>query len=444
MKIRFFGAAGMVTGSASLLSGPGGDLLVDLGMFQGGDREEELNWVMPEIDGKRLAGVVVTHAHLDHCGRLPMLLDLGYEGKFYMTKATRDLMEIVLLDAVKVGESNGRALYGIGEVEQVMARIRTVRFDEEIRIGGMKVKLVKAGHILGAASVVVRDEVKGKKVVFSGDLGTGESPLIDEWVAPEMAETVVMESTYGGRYHEEVDEEEALEREMRKVSKRKGTLLVPTFSIQRTQRVLYRLSELSRQKRIPRGMKIYLDSPMAIRATRAFRRNAELYSGDLKKSLGGRDPFSFPELEITEKGWESRKIGKDNRAKMIIAGSGMMTGGRILGHAKRYLNDGRTIVLFVGYQAEGSLGRKILEGAKKVVIDGKEVGVKAEVSEISSMSAHADQGQLLDWLTRIKGVKKVVLNHGENEAREMLAKEIEEKIKGVEVVIPELGEVISF
>lgn len=444
MKISFLGAAGMVTGSASLLSGSGGDLLVDLGMFQGGDKEEGLNWMAPEIDGRRLAGVVVTHAHLDHCGRLPMLLDLGYKGKFYMTKATRDLMEIVLLDAVKVGESNGRVLYGIGEVEQVMARARTMKFDEVMRIGGMKVSLTKAGHILGAASVVVEDETKNRKVVFSGDLGTGESPLIDEWVAPKEAEVVVMESTYGDRRHEEVNEEEALEREMRKVSKKKGVLLVPTFSIQRTQRVLYRLSELSRQKRIPGGMKVYLDSPMAIRATRVFRRNAELYSGDLKKSLGGRDPFSFSELVITEKGWESRKIGKDKGAKMIVAGSGMMTGGRILGHAKRYLGDGRTTVLFVGYQAEESLGRKVLEGAEKVVIDGKEIRVKAEVSEITSMSAHADQSQLLEWLMKIKGVKKVVLNHGEDEAREVLAKEIGKRMKEVEVVMPGLGETISF
>jgi len=171
--------------------------------------------------------------------------------------------------------------------------------------------MVPAGHILGAASVVIEDEKEGKVVVFSGDLGTGESPLIGDPQAPERADLVVMESTYGNRLHEEVNEEEALEREMRKVMKMKGALLVPTFSIQRTQRVLYRLGSLSRQGRIPRGMTVYLDSPMAIRATRVFRKNAELYSGELKKKMKGRDPFSFPELKITEKGWESKKIAKD-------------------------------------------------------------------------------------------------------------------------------------
>jgi len=184
---------------------------------------------------------------------------------------------------------------------------------------------------------------------------------------------------------------------------------------------------------------VYLDSPMAIRATRVFRKNAELYSGELKKKMKGRDPFSFPELKITEKGWESKKIAKDPGAKMIVAGSGMMTGGRILGHAKKYLGRNSTIVLFVGYQAENSLGRKVQEGEKSVRIDGKEVIVRAGVSEISSMSAHADQKQLLDWLRGIKGVKKVILNHGENEAREVLAGKI-----GGDVSMPGFGEEIKF
>lgn len=444
MKIKFFGAAGTVTGSSSLLQGSGGDLLIDLGMFQGGEREEEMNWMVPKIDGSRLAGVILTHAHLDHCGRLPILLSLGYKGKFYMTKATRDLMEIVLLDTVKIAKSNGGGLYSGGDVEQLLARVKTVAFGEEVRIGGMKVKMIRAGHILGATSVVVEDEKERKTVVFSGDLGTGESPLIGDPEIPEKADLVVMESTYGDRLHGKIDEVEVLEREMRKVVKSKGALLVPTFSIQRTQRVLYRLGELSRQGRIPRGMKVYLDSPMAIRATRVFRKNAELYSGELKGKLKGADPFSFPELKITEKGWESKKIAKDDGAKMIVAGSGMMTGGRILSHAKKYLGRKSTIVLFVGYQAEESLGRKILEGAERVRIDGKEIVVRAGVSEISSMSAHADQKQLMEWLKGIKGVRKVVLNHGENEAREVLAEEIEKAIKGVEVVMPNLEEEVKF
>lgn len=444
MKIKFFGAVGTVTGSSSLLQGLGGNLLIDLGMFQGGESEEEMNWVMPKIDGSKLTGMVLTHAHLDHCGRLPILLSLGYKGKFHMTKATRDLMEIILLDTVKIAKNNGGGLYGGGDVEQVLARVRTVSFGEEVRIGGMKMKLVRAGHILGATSVVVEDEKEGKTVVFSGDLGTGESPLIGDPEIPERADLVVMESTYGDRLHEEVNEGEALERELRKVVRNKGALLVPTFSIQRTQRVLYRLGELSRQGRIPRGMKVYLDSPMAIRATRVFRKNAELYSGELKKSLKGRDPFTFPELKITEKGWESRKIAKDGGAKVIVAGSGMMTGGRILSHAKRYLGRKSTIVLFVGYQAEESLGRKILEGAKRVKIDGKEIVVRAGVSEVSSMSAHADQKQLMEWLKGIKGVRKVILNHGENEVREILAGKIKGEMGGVGVMMPNLGEEVKF
>ena len=443
MKIKFFGAVGTVTGSSSLLQGSGGDLLVDMGMFQGGESEEEMNWVAPKIDGSKLAGMVLTHAHLDHCGRLPMILSLGYKGKFYMTRATRDLMEIVLLDTVKIAENSGGGLYSGADVEQVLARVRTVGFGEVVRVGGMKIRLVKAGHILGSASLIVKDEKEGKTVVFSGDLGTGESPLINDPVVPEKADLVVMESTYGNRLHEDVNEEETLEKEMRKVMRNKGALLVPTFSIQRTQRVLYRLGVLSRQGRIPRGMKVYLDSPMAIRATRVFRKNAGLYSSEMRGKLKGADPFSFPELVVTEKSWESKKISKNDGAKMIVAGSGMMTGGRILSHAKRYLGRKSTIVFFVGYQAEGSLGRKILEGAGKVRIDGKEIVVRAGVSEVSSMSAHADQKQLMDWLKGIKGVKKVVLNHGENDAREVLAGKIRREIKGVSVVMPGFEEEVK-
>ena len=463
MKIKFLGAAGMVTGSCYLVKGNKGNLMIDFGMFQG--EYEELNAKWPEFEVTNLKVVVLTHAHLDHCGRLPMLVQMGYKGEIFMTKATKDLVEISLLDSARINEKEGeQGLYTTDDVLKLFKLFRVKDFGESFVVGEFEVEFKRAGHILGAASVIVREG--DKQVVFSGDVGTGKSPLIKPWIAPEVGGTVVMESTYGNRLHGKNEELRIIKEQVDYVYRTGGVLMVPVFSIQRAQRVLYRFHQLYGKEGLPGGMKVYFDSPMAIAVTRVFKKRL--------KSVG-KDPFSFPGLVVTEKGWESRKkIGKDGGSKVIIAGSGMMSGGRIVRHAVNYLGDEKNRLLIVGYQAEGTLGRELVDlkiGSTHVAriphlkrsptvtfpmrntnssdekpyvveIDGKEVKVKAGIERIKSMSAHADQKQLLEWLGKIRGVKKVILTHGEDEAREELAIKIKERL-GLEVLEPSLGEEIE-
>lgn len=429
----------MVTGSCCWLQGKTNGLVVDMGMFQGLD-SKELNANWPKIETNRIAGVFVTHAHLDHGGRLPLLIKMGYRGKFYMTAATRDLLELSLFDAVKIRKEDRReSLFGEKEVKQLFNRVEFLEIGEEKILGEFEVGFLRAGHILGAVSIRIRSRNEsGKTVVFSGDVGSGESPLIKPPEPVGEAETVVMESTYGNRLHEKEDEKRILKDEIETVVRLNGVLLVPVFSIQRSQRVLHILDHIQREGGLAKGTKVYFDSPMAIEATKIFGKYRRYYSDELNKHVGSDDPFGFPGLVVTRRAKESRLIKKNKRAKIIIAGSGMMTGGRIMGHAKEYLPRPNTRLLLVGYQAIGTLGRQIADGAKRVSIDNETIEVNAGVRQIYSMSAHADQKQLLDWLGKIAGVKKVILTHGEDEAREVLAG----LISGVEILKPKLGEEI--
>lgn len=449
----------MVTGSCYVVSGNNNQLMVDFGMFQG-KYGEEMNNKLPEVnvsgstseqtlnrfssDEKPLVGVVLTHAHLDHCGRLPMLMQMGFRGEIFMTKATKDLVEISLLDSARINEKEeGQGLYTTEDVLKVFKRFRVRGFSEKFFVGEFEVSFSRVGHILGAASVVVKQKGNEKRVVFSGDVGTDKPPLIRPWVTPRVADVVVMESTYGNRLHSKNEELRIIKEQVDYVYRTGGTLLVPVFSIQRSQRVLYRFHQLYGKEGLPGGMKVYFDSPMAIEVTRVFKKRADEFSDELMTASLNKDPFSFPGLVITEKAWESRKkIGKDKEAKVIVAGSGMMGGGRIMRHAVSYLGDDKNRLLIVGYQAEGTLGRELVEGAEVVEIDEKEVEVKLKIERIKSMSAHADQRQLLLWLSRIKGVKKVILTHGEDEPREELARKIKERFS-VDVLEPVLGEEIE-
>ncbi|MBU1071218.1 MBL fold metallo-hydrolase [Patescibacteria group bacterium] len=441
MKIKFLGAAGTVTGSCYWLQGDNGGLVVDMGMFQGLN-SRKLNMKTPEIDVEKLNGVVVTHAHLDHGGRLPLLIKMGYKGKVYMTAATRDLLELSLHDTVKISqEYNKDSLFGEEEVEQLLSQVELLEIGEEKILGEFKVRFLRAGHILGAVSVMV--EAKGKSVVFSGDVGTGESPLILPPEPPEKADVVILESTYGDRLHEDEDEEKILREEIEKVSRNKGVLLIPVFSIQRSQRILHLLDHIQRQGGLPGGMKVYFDSPMAIEATKIFGKYRQYYSRELADQAKKDDPFNFPGLVVTRQAWEKKIIRKDKKAKIIVAGSGMMSGGRIMGHAKEYLPKPSTRLLIVGYQAKGTLGREIVDGERRVSIDGVRVEVNAKMRQIYSMSAHADQEQLLKWLSKIKGVKKVILTHGEDEPRRVLGEKVKTRF-GLEVDKPILGEEIEY
>lgn len=430
----------MVTGSCYFLQGNSGSLVVDMGMFQGlNSRELNVKW--PEIEVSGLHGVFVTHAHLDHGGRLPLLVKMGYKGKVYMTAATRDLVELSLHDTVKINkESNRDILFNEKDVEQLLSQVELMEIGEVKSLGEFKVSFLRAGHILGAVSVLV--EAKGKRIVFSGDLGTGESPLIKPPEPPEVADVVVLESTYGDRLHEDEDAETILIEEIKKISESNGVLLLPAFSIQRSQRVLHLLDHIQRKGGLVGGMKVYFDSPMAIEATKIFGKYRQYYGGEMKNHAKKDDPFDFPGLVVTRNAWEKKIIRKDKGAKIIVAGSGMMSGGRMMGHAKEYLPKKNTRLLIVGYQAAGTLGRQIVNGDKLINIDGVDVDVRAGIRQIHSMSAHADQEQLLLWLSKIKGVKKVILTHGEDEPRQVLGEMVKKRFK-LEIEVPLLDEEVK-
>lgn len=435
MKLKFVGAAGgIVTGSSFLVDEK---LLVDLGMYQGTKEVSALNWEPLGFDAKKLEVVVVTHAHLDHCGRLPLLIKEGFGGKVYMTEATRDLVEIVLLDAVKVAnEDEGRVpLYDEEEVENLLRMVEVVEYREKKDWGGgLGFRLLDAGHILGSASVEVFNGTE-IKLVLSGDLGNSPQDLIRPTEYVRQAEVVVMESTYGERFHGDEDIEEVLIGEIKQIERSGGVLMIPAFSLERTQELLHCFDHMKKMGSVSDKVRVFLDSPMAIKATEVFRKHDDLYNNELKKHAKVDDPFDFPGLAVVLEASESRKIKEIGGAKVIIAGSGMMAGGRIVNHALEYLGNEKTRLLFVGYQAPGTLGRMILDGKKSVSIYGKVVDVRASIGEITSMSAHADKGQLLTWLGEIDGVKRVFLVHGEELARRKLKMEIEKKW-GYKVELP--------
>ncbi len=468
-SIQFFGGCGMVTGSCYLLTGDNGEqILVDLGLFQESEELGKLNYEALPFDILKLSGVVLTHAHLDHCGRLPLLTNAGYTGKIYMTQATRMLTSLVLLDAAKVAaENNSRRhgdsaqippapfnkggkrdygsaageglLYSEEDVDNLLSKIENVEYDQAFSMGEFAIVFRDAGHILGSAIVEITD-AKGKKIVFSGDLGNTPEDMIRPTEHIAAADFVVMESTYGNRIHKEESPTAVLHEEINEIEKTGGVLLIPSFSIERAQELLHRINHLKKDNKIDEGTKVFLDSPMAIRATEIFRQSPELYNQELTKENKTDDPFDFPGLNITSSAEDSRAIVFNPGPKVIISGSGMMHGGRVLHHAVNYLPDNKTRLLIVGYQAPGTLGRHLLDGAKSVVIYNQEIAVAAHIRSVEAMSCHADQKKLLQWLRHIHSVKKVFLTHGEDEARNVLGEKIRSGLGIQEVVMPKLGE----
>lgn len=446
MKIRFWGAAGTVTGSAYEVETLPGNFMVDMGMFQGEDLEEK-NKDFPEIEIAKLKFLLLTHAHLDHCGRVPMLYGHGFSGKIYMTAPTKELVEIVWLDAIKVAKSNQMlAVYTEDDVTQALNSIVVVEYGQVFSpMPGLKIKYYDAGHILGSSSIEIDVDEGGvsKRVIFSGDLGNYPSPLVKVTENPGKADYVVMESTYGDKLHQPRGEEEKIISECcRKIMGNNGTLLIPAFSLERTQEFLHIFDHLKKKRYISPDLSVFLDSPMGLRATAVFENYPQLYNEHMKEHFSADDPFDFPGLILVESARQSHQVTRIGEPKVIIAGSGMMTGGRVVGHAKSLLSLESTIVLFSGFQVPGTLGRAILDGEKEVFIEGERTIVAAEIVSIGSMSGHADQKQLMEWLGKISGISKVVLTHGENEPRSVLAGKVKES--GVsEVYQPQFGEVVE-
>lgn len=434
----------MVTGANYLLESGNAKILVDCGLMQGSNFAERMNWDAFPYDPKTIDAVFITHAHIDHTGRLPKLSKDGFQGVIYSTPPTRDFSEQLLLDSEHVLMSDAKKLhklplYGLEEVGRTMELWRGVEYHKPIEVGPFKIVFYNAGHILGSAVVVV--EAEGKRIVFSGDLGNSPAPIIGNAEKLHQADYAVVESTYGDRLHEETPmRKEVLEDMIEDVVKMKGVLMIPAFAMERTQEMLYEINSLVEQGRIPR-VPIFIDSPLAIKLTAVYKKYADYYDPMARAAIAGGDAiFNFPGLHMTLTTEESKSINDVPPPKVIIAGSGMSNGGRILHHESRYLPDPKSLILFIGYQARGTLGRQILDGEKTVKIFGEEVAVNCRVKNVPGYSAHADQQQLIEWLFPIRqGLKKLFVTQGEAGASEALAQKVRDEL-AINTIVPKQGE----
>ena len=441
MKIQFLGASGEVTGSSYLVTCQDGmRLLVDMGMFQGPSSVENLNYLPFIFNPANLTAVFVTHAHLDHCGRLPLLVKNGYFNNVFMTSPTRSLVELSLNDSVKVSQENRyrTPLYGYDDVDKLLKLIRIAEYNQEFKIDNFVIKFVNAGHILGSASIEVTDTLDNKKVVFSGDLGNTPEDIIMPIDYVTDANYVVMECTYGDKQHKTEDASLTIQEEINNIEKTGGVLLIPAFSLERTQELLHIINHLKANNKVDMHTPVFLDSPMGIHATTIFKQYKQFYNPEMLSHKD--DPFSFSGLVITDDERDSKDIIKALPPKVIIAGSGMMSGGRILGHARNYMPDARTRILFVGYQAEETLGRKILEGHRNVIINRQNVKVRAHVRQMESLSSHADSEKLINWVEHIKNIQKIFLVHSEDNIRHAFKEKLMAQFRGVGIALPYIDE----
>ncbi len=448
MKLSFFGAAGTVTGSNYLVEAADGTkILVDCGMKQGGHYAERENFEPFPFNAKEIKAVFVTHAHLDHTGRLPKLAEDGFAGTVYSTAPTKEFAEAMLADSQHIlgqeAEREGKANFCTQEcVEAIMYRWKSMPYHEPIAIGPFTVTFFDAGHILGSSFLGI--ECDGKRLVFSGDLGNSPAPIIKPTEKLGDADYCVMESTYGNRIHDDVAKrEEELEDAIEDTVKNGGVLLIPTFAMERTQELLLHLNNLVEEGRVPR-VPVYLDSPLAIRLTELFKKYRGYFSEETRRENPSIESmFNFKGLHFTLTSEESKEINHVPPPKVIIAGSGMSQGGRILHHEARYLSDKNNMILFIGYQAQGSLGRKIQDGAQSVYIHGVEVPVRCKKKTISSYSAHADQPHLIEWIRPSRNsLKKVFLTHGEPDAAGELAQKLRDEL-AIAAEVPTQGQTVE-
>ena len=465
MKISFHGAAQDVTGSCHLLEAAGRRILIDCGLFQGSRALAEDNRVPFGFNERDIDVVLLTHAHLDHCGRLPLLVKRGYRGEIISTQATAELARLVLLDAANLQaeeaqprDHRGRdgqhgahpaaphapPLYTIIDATDCLARFRhPAPYGKTIDIyPGIKATFFNAGHILGSSSILIEVTENGvsRSALFSGDIGSGTHHLLLPPQTPAAADVVVMETTYGDRLHRSF--EDSLTEFYGVVSTtlaRGGNVVIPTFALERAQELLFYLREGIEKNRLPPGFQVFLDSPMAISATQIFERHADDFTPAVKALFDqGRDPFSLPGLHFTRDKAASIAINQVKGGAIIMAGSGMATGGRIQHHLAHNLSRAEASILFVGYAATGTPARRIIEGAKEVFLLGEHIPVRAGIHTINGFSAHADQAELLAWQGRIANKRLIALVHGEQATMQAFASKLTGK-----VIMPKRNEEIS-
>ncbi len=457
MKIGFHGADRGVTGSCHLVECAGTRLLVDCGLYQGGHEIEEENAEPFGFDPKSIDFLLLTHGHLDHCGRIPLLVKRGFRGEIVTTDASREVARLVMLDSAHIQEEEAahrarRAERKRGDhrVEPLYTTLDALgscdHFGHPVEYAvprdfarGVRATFLDAGHILGSASVLLELEEGGRRrrVLFSGDLGSSGRPILRDPSPPPAVDAVVMETTYGDRLHRplgpSVDE---LYQAIGDTFRRGGNVIIPTFALERAQDLLYYLREGMEAGRLPESTPVFLDSPMAISATEIFERHPECYDAETRALFReGRDPFEVPGLRLTRQASESMALNRISGGAIIMAGSGMCTGGRVRHHLRHHLGRSQSSVIFVGYAARGTLARKIIDGARTVSIFGEEIPVRCRIHTINGFSAHADQAELLAWHEGTAAATTFLV-HGDPEAMTTVAS----RLKDTRVEMPELHE----
>lgn len=448
--LSFLGAIDTVTGSRSLVGGARGRVLVDCGLFQGPKKLRERNWAALPFDVATLDAVVLTHAHIDHSGYLPRLCNAGFTGRVYCTPGTRDLLQLLLPDAGYLQEEEANhantwgysrhhpalPLYTRHDAERCLEQLSTVGFHEPFEPApGMVARFSRAGHIIGSASVHL--DVDGRSIAFSGDVGRPVDPIMRPPEPLPAAETLVVESTYGDRRHPDEDVAAALARVIAETVERRGVLVVPSFAVGRTQHLLYLIGRLRAEARIP-DCPVFLDSPMAIDATELFARHVGDHALTRAQCTSMSRVASY--VQTAE---ESKQIDRRGGPMIVISASGMCTGGRVLHHLRRFLPDATSTILFVGYQAAGTRGRSLLDGAKELKLLGQYVPVRARVVQLDGLSAHADYEELIGWLgSSTLAPRRVFVTHGEPAASDALRRRLREAF-GWEVRVPEAGELVQ-
>lgn len=444
MRISFHGANLDVTGSCHLVTCGGKQVLVDCGLYQGGRELAEENHAPFGFDPSTIDYLLLTHAHLDHCGRIPLLINQGFQGEIITTSASRELAKLVMLDSAHLQEDEAEwqsrkaarrnhtadkilPLYTTLDVLNCLDYFgRTAQYDKPLKLdGGIRATFLDAGHILGSASVLLQLEEDGRqrRILFSGDLGYNDRVILPDPTPPPHADVVVMETTYGDRVHKKLQPSiDELYSVITDTFRRGGNVIIPSFALERAQEILYYLREGLEAGRLPVAMQVFLDSPMAISATEIFRRHPECYDEETSESFNnGGDPFDFPGLHFTRQTAESMALNRISGGAVIIAGSGMCTGGRVRHHLKHNLWRYDSSVVFVGFAAYGTLARRIVDGAEQVRIFGEDIQVHASIYTIGGFSAHADREELLAWHKKIGKPENTFLVHGEKEAMQSFA-----------------------